>query len=183
MINLDSLKKMLDNATNNQIPGTTNSITSVEETQGDIREQIETTDQIMAQTTSEMREYLELTKLPQFPRARITYGSAFGVLELNNWVFWEPGPDEDPQPIYLYCMPGGIPLFPSGKNWDSDQKILQLDGEFACAYDLKHKAVDSTSTYGLVDMDSKLESAKSLLNNNLSKYTDIVNKFTRFLPL
>jgi hypothetical protein len=182
MENQDKLKEMLTSISGKTITGLNTSINSIENQQEDLNEQVETSTEIMAISAQDMREYLELTKMPLIdPLARIQYGSAFGVLNISNWIVWKYGPESEP--IYLYCMPGGIDMFPSGLNWDEDEKILQYSGEFDCAYDLIHSEISQSGTYGLLDMISKLDSAKSLLNNNLNKYVDVVNKFTRFLNL
>ena len=179
---IDKLNEMIESATNDQVPGLTNSIAQIDVQINELSEQQAAVRQMMDQCAAEVATYLEETKLLAFPGGVVSYGGNYNVLNITDFRISVTTPPAEPpegepegepttEDVYVY---GGV-------GWDADSYITQRISEWDFGYDYINRAIGTSGTYGLADMQAKLTDAKNLLNINLTKYTNSITIFSRFV--
>jgi len=69
----------------------------------------------------------------------------------------------------------------NGIGWDSDTIIINKIVDFNFTYDYLNKTIDTSGTYGIYDMISKLTVGKNLTQINKTKYEDSITIFTPYI--
>lgn len=172
------LQQMVD-VYKTQIPALEKQVLSLTDKMTDIQEQVEAVDTVTQVNSIGMTQVLEVKRL-QYQASlgglvTITYGSGYGTTNVNNWyLYWHGDKTQDP------VVPGRIVYRINGPGWDNDSTILCLLQEFGFMQDYVKIDINQ-GLYGLESMLNLLDSAKSKLEDLISKYSTAKRRFESYI--
>lgn len=174
----------------NMISDVPESVAGIDANLGTIQENIDILDEqidamqdvILDPVASDLTDYLNNVKLPQFqlidPTAYLVFGANYNVTNLTDWAIYvvapppiPPAPPAADSVVYEY----------EGVGWDGDVTITQWVTDWTFTYDYLTHSLGTSGTYGKIPMRSSLNDAKSLLTANKNKLNNSVDVFGRYV--
>lgn len=182
----DLLRQMIGNV-DDTVSGIIGNVSQIAEIISDIQDQVDAITNAVADVCqNDLVDKLENVKLPSFqmtnPGAYMDYDASFGDIgygnDLAGWRIMAPAPPPifpaPPNPDIVVYEYGGI-------GWDSDTTIIEKVGDWNFGNDYLTRPLTSGASYGLLPYQSNLNTAKSMLEANITKLEDSKTIFSRYL--